>query len=229
MTFGSIDILTISVLPTHNLLVLTLSWGRSAVPHHLSARAPLVQNSFQEFPRALLVQWSWKTYSTMGGAVKSGPCLVGKPGSRASKLRLRLWIRQICTPSNSLVRVHPQLVAVNEQSCQLGLLLGHRRYEVGAKIWVLAVASPAPLPGHRQIHKGWAPQILLQPLWCRFRAGVPTNAGSGWLFPFVPSPGFSFPTGRTEGSGETSPCGAALAWGKDKSGQHVAALTLLPF
>lgn len=70
----------------------------------------------------------------------------GRPGSRASRTSQRTWIRQICIPLLSfLVSVHPRLGSADEQSCQLGLLLGTTDVN-SVKIPVLAVASSPPFP-----------------------------------------------------------------------------------
>ena len=71
-----------------------------------------------------------------GRGCDSAFCLgMGKAGSRTGKTpSLMILIRQICTPPNSLVKVHQGLGSVDEQSCWLRFLLGPHRYSQPAKM-----------------------------------------------------------------------------------------------
>lgn len=66
-------------------------------------------HSFLELSSVLPVRWSWKRFFIDGGLWFSSLPDWGQ--TRASKtLYSRVWIRQICAPPSSLVRVHPTLV-----------------------------------------------------------------------------------------------------------------------
>ena len=128
---------------------------------------------------------------------------VGKQGYRADKIpRLRIQIRQICTLLSSLVRVHLQLHSADEQSCWLGLLLGHCRYELSlprSVCWLLQtpphfsvsvrfpVQSPwyeirvqAPVKWPTMLCGGWLSSQVLFPLEEPRALGRPLHMVLGW-------------------------------------------------
>lgn len=112
-----------------------------------------------------------------GRGCDSAFCLgMGKAGSRTSKTpSLMILIRQICTPPNSLVKVHQGLGSVDEQSCWLRLLLGHHRYKVSQPRYVPVVINPYPLLCHSQIPCDQALQMALKSPWGEIRVEAPTK------------------------------------------------------
>lgn len=75
-----------------------------------------------------------------GWEYDSAPCLgVGKLGSRANKTPLKIRIRQICSPPSS------QLGSADEQSCWLGLLLGHCSMSLVCQDLCAGCCEPLPL------------------------------------------------------------------------------------
>lgn len=138
---------------------------------------------------------------------------MGTPGCRAGKTPLRIQIRQVCTPPNSVVRVQPQLDSEDEQSCWLGSILRHCRDELGltrcvCQLWPAHPSSPSRSDfQHCRFH-------------CRFHCSPHGVRSEYRLLQRNPqcwgrlvSPAwFSFPTGGTRGSGETSLCGEVLSW-----------------
>ena len=133
---------------------------------------------------------------------------MGKPGSGASKTpHLRIPMRQIFTIRFSWSECVPDLVLQANKAAGQDYYLGSAGRNSVSKIQVPGVANPSLLLCHGQIPRGWVSQI---PLWsplCEIRIGAPikwpTMLGETRCLP-----GFSFPTGGTRGSGQTS-----LAWG----------------
>lgn len=150
-----------------------------------------------------------------GWGCDSTPCLgIGKPGSRAGKApHLRTWIKQICTPPSSLGQSVPLTWSADEQNCLLGLLLGTVGInsvcqDPGAGCCKFLSHSPTS-----QIPSVWELQIPLQSPWCKIRVGVPRNQPTVLREAGCTPPGFSFSSGGTGGSEETSLHGAMLALG----------------
>lgn len=113
----------------------------------------------------------------------SAPCLgIVKLGSRVSKtLHLTIWIRKICTPQSSLVRVHTLFGSTDKQNIWLGLLLG--RLQVWTwfdKICVLVVSSPSLILHYSQTPSAWVLQIPLQSLWCEVRVRAAAKQPTMW-------------------------------------------------
>ena len=77
---------------------------------------------------------------------------------------------------------------------------------------MLVVAGPFPLLCHSQIPSVHPLQIFLQSPCSEIRVGAPEMLPTVLRALVVPA-GFSFPIGRTRGSGETS-LHTALAWGR---------------
>ena len=153
-------------------------------------------------------------------------CLgVGRQGCRASKTPpcLGAWIRQTCTPLNSVVRL-PLSWFCRWEEMLVGTSISVLQVETwSAEIWVLVVGSPSCLLHHNQIPSSWALQISLWSLWDETRVGTPTERTivlGGWMF--------SFSTRGTADSGDSSQSGAGTSLGNGQCSQHAAApLTFL--
>ena len=192
-------------------LVLALLWGWSALlstswlKHHWTARLSGVvvsPSSKMGLENALHRGWGCDSSSCLNMA---------KLGLRTSKtLHLKILIRQIYTPPSSLVKVHPQLGSAGEQILWLGLLTKHHRCELN----LVGFYKPLPPSPSESDSQGLSPTdspaipVVQDQSRCSFK--VTHNAGEGL---FVPS-WFSFPTGETRGSRETTLHGVALAWGR---------------
>ena len=120
-----------------------------------------------------------------GRGCDSAFCLgMGKAGSRTGKTpSLMILIRQICTPPNSLVKVHQGLGSVDEQSCWLRFLLGPHRYSQPAK---MCASCYKPVPSSlSQPDSPWSspangPEIPMG--WDQSRGSHKEihNVGGGW-------------------------------------------------
>lgn len=132
---------------------------------------------------------------------------MGKPRFKAGKaFDLRIRIRQICAPQSFLVRVCPQVGSVDEQNHWLGLLLAG----LNSVCQDVCGSCCKPLPTSSLSD---SPAIPLSEI----RVGTSTKwptmlEESGHL------PWFSYHIGGTRSSGKTSPCGAALSWGRGNAG-----------
>lgn len=139
-----------------------------------------------------------------------------KWGSRAGKtLGLRNQIRQFCShfpkfPGQTrLCRWAKLLVGITSWAADINLICQDP---------CTGCCKSHALLTHSLISSGPVEpvQVLLQLPWNRVIAGAPAK------LPTMPVgivlPGFSFPTWGTRGSGETSPCGAALSWGERSNG-----------
>ena len=104
----------------------------------------------------------------------SAPCSLpghGQTRPRATKItHLRIQIRQIYTPSRSLVGI--PLGSADEQTTGWDDYLGTAGINSFAKIHVLTIASPSFLLHHHQILSSWLPQISLRG---EIRVGAPTK------------------------------------------------------
>lgn len=65
--------------------------------------------------------------------------------------------------------------SAEEQSCWLGLLVGHHRHELRLPRPSAGPCKPLPLLHHSQNPRGWAPKSPLQSQRCEIRGGAPTK------------------------------------------------------